>query len=173
MDGIGFMDKLATIIMTPEIEIFIDKYVVPYRREQNKRKDIINQLRLDSDCTEIIKVLLTCKGWRERAFAATAIGALKLEQFVDQIYQQAIPLDEYHAAQQYAFALTIINTPKTIKYLQDLATKETSNKYSENVRNNYLAALAIVFDLTLNDVMILQIKNHIQSHINLWRSEIA
>ena len=155
--------------MAATIDLLVKQYVVPYRQHLTKQKEIITELNQDPNVVEIVHALLSYKGWRERAFAADVIGALKLEHFVEQIYNQALPMDEYYSAHAYAFALTIIETPQTTFYLEDLAKKAIEKTYSKTVQQHYVAGRSIRLKLPLSDETQLSIVKQLEAKIHFWR----
>jgi hypothetical protein len=155
--------------MTQKIDIIINKYVIPYRQYVEKRKDILSQLKSDNDCLEIIQLLLNHEGWRERAFGATASGVLRIDQFVDLIYKNAISFDEYHAAEKYAFVFIVLNNNKTNEYLIELSSKIITNSYSKNIQHIYRAGLAIKTNDNFDNQEILQAKRRLLREIDFWK----
>lgn len=154
--------------MSKTEDFYCIKYVVPYRQFPDRKMEIINELKNDNNVLEILTLLLNSRGWRERSFASIAIGILKLENFIDQIFQQALPLDEYYSSESYAFALTVIETTKTEQYLEKLSKKEVFDSYSKNVQQNYLAGLSIRTKLELTEEKEIQAKKNLQSNIDFW-----
>lgn len=91
-----------------------------------------------------LKELLSDRGWRNRVVAATVIGVLKENRFLDQIFIQAQEFDEYHAAKSYAFCMLLIGNEKATKYLKILVDKEIESDYSKKLQRYYLAALLLL-----------------------------
>ena len=158
--------------MKLKLDFLIEKYVVPFRINKENRKEILQKLYLEEDLNLIIELLLTEKGWRNRQFAAICIGVFKLEEFIDKVYEQALSLDEFYAAESYSFALTVINSTKTNKYLKELVELDSSNsKYSQNVQKWYKAGFLIVENLDSNDDDLLLFKSKLINKIENWNAE--
>jgi hypothetical protein len=154
--------------MELNLDFLVDNYVRPFRVNRNNRKDILQKLYSEKNLNSIIKFLLTEQGWRNRQFAAICIGVFKLEEFSDQIYEQALSIDEFHAAEGYSFALMKINSTKTKKYLKELSELDKSHSgYSQNVQKWYKAGLIILENLVYNDddlsSFIVSLRNRIEN----------
>jgi hypothetical protein len=123
----------------------LDKYVKSYYLRPDiildNNGEILNNWKLSPTFEAEVELLLTLQGWRNRTISATVIGGLKLERFLNQIFNQALQLNEIHSAKSYSFALTRIHSNKSVEYLKALSFVKVNSSYSEEIQKFYKAGL--------------------------------
>jgi hypothetical protein len=155
-------------------EELIDKYVKPYYTSPDRlaenNGEVLSNWKASIDFEEELTELLTNGGWRNRVVAATVIGATRDERFLDQIYNQAKKLNEYHAAKSYAFSLLMMENEKARDYLNMLVQRKPVTDYSKNLQKYYKAALTLIEPLNETSDEIEKEKEFLRCRKEKWKN---